>query len=160
MSSAGELLIGLVVLVGLFGVVVQVLPGGLLVLAAIAVWAVVTGTGWSWVVLGIAVVATVVAGVGKYLLAGRHLRSAGVPNSALVWGGLAGIVGFFMVPVVGLPVGFILAVYLAELARLRDQRVAWTSTLAALRATGITILVELAGALIAAGTWFLVVLAT
>ena len=160
MGSAGELVIGLIVLVGLFGVVVQVLPGGLLVLGAIAVWAVVTGTGWSWAVLAVAVVATVVAGVGKYLLAGRHLRSAGVPSSTLVWGGLAGIVGFFLIPVVGLPLGFILAVYVAELARLRDQRTAWRSTLAALRATGITILVELAGALIAAGTWLLVVLLT
>ncbi|MGV8965730.1 MAG: DUF456 domain-containing protein [Cellulomonas sp.] len=160
MGSAGELVIGLIVLVGLFGVVVQVLPGGLLVLGAIAVWAVVTGTGWSWAVLAVAVVATVVAGVGKYLLAGRHLRSAGVPNSTLVWGGLAGIVGFFVLPVVGLPVGFLLAVYVAELSRLHDQRTAWTSTLAALRATGITILVELAGALVAAGTWLLVVLLT
>ena len=160
MSAAGELIVGFVILVGLFGVVVQVLPGGLLVLGAIAVWAVVTGTGWSWAVLVVAVVATAVAGVGKYLLAGRHLRSAGVPNSTLVWGGLAGIVGFFVLPVVGLPVGFLLAVYVAELARLRDQRTAWRSTLAALRATGITILVELAGALIAAGTWLLVVLLT
>ena len=160
MSAAGELIVGLVILVGLFGVVVQVLPGGLLVLGAIAVWAVVTGTGWSWAVLAVAVVATVVAGVGKYVLAGNHLRGAGVPNSTLIWGGLAGIVGFFVIPVVGLPVGFIVAVYLAELARLRDQRAAWTSSLAALRATGITILVELAGALIAAGTWLLVVLLT
>ena len=160
MSAGGELIVGLVLIVGLFGVVVQVLPGGLLVLGAIAVWAVLTGTGWAWAVLAIAVVATVVAGVGKYLLAGRHLRSAGVPNSTLVWGGLAGIVGFFVIPVVGLPVGFILAVYLAELARVRDQRAAWTSSVAALRATGITILVELAGALIASGTWLLVVLTT
>ncbi len=160
MGAAGELIVGFVVLVGLFGVVVQVLPGGLLVLGAITVWAVVTGTGWGWAVLVVAFVATVVAGIGKYLLAGRHLLSAGVPNSTLVWGGLAGIVLFFVIPVVGLPVGFIGAVYVAELARLRDQRAAWTSTLAALRATGITILVELAGALIAAGTWLLVALAT
>ena len=43
MNSVGDLLVGLVVLVGLFGVVVQVLPGGLLVAAAIIVWGVVTG---------------------------------------------------------------------------------------------------------------------
>lgn len=160
MSPAGELIVGLVLLVGLFGVVVQVLPGGLLVLGAIAVWAFLTGTGAAWVVLVVAVVATVVAGVGKYLLAGRHLRSARVPASTLVWGGLAGVVGFFVLPVVGLPVGFVLAVYLAELARLHDQRAAWSATLAALRATGITILVELAGALVAVGAWVLAVLLT
>jgi len=159
-SPGGEVLVGIALLVGLFGVVVQVLPGGLLVLGAIAVWAVVTGTGWAWTVLAVAVVATVVAGVGKYVLAGRHLRGARVPTSTLAWGGLAGVAGFFVLPVVGLPLGFVLAVYLAELARLRDQRAAWTATVAALRATGITILVELAGALVAVGAWLLAVLLT
>jgi uncharacterized protein YqgC (DUF456 family) len=157
-SPLGELLVGVVLLIGLFGVVVQVLPGGILVLGAIAVWAVLTGTGWAWLVLAVAVVATVAAGVGKVLLAGRHLRGAGVPTSTLAWGGAAGVVGFFLVPVVGLPLGFILAVYLAELARMRDGRAAWNSTVAALQATGITILVELAGALVAVGAWLLVVL--
>ncbi|QTE29947.1 DUF456 domain-containing protein [Pengzhenrongella sicca] len=160
MNAAGEVIIGIVLLVGLFGVVVQILPGGLLVLGAIAVWAVLTGTGWAWAVLGLAVAATAVAGVGKYLLAGRHLRGAGVPTSTLVWGGIAGVVGFFVVPVVGLPLGFVLGVFGAELARLRDQRVAWTATVAALRATGITILVELAGALISSAAWLAVVLLT
>jgi len=156
-NGAGEVLVGLVLLVGLVGVVVQVLPGGLLVLAAIAVWAVLTGSSAGWVVLAIAVVATVAAGVGKYILAGRHLRGAGVPTSTLVWGGVVGVIGFFVVPVVGLPLGFVLGVFLAEFARLNNQRAAWTATVAALHATGITILVELAGALVAAGAWLVAV---
>ena len=160
MSGVGDVIIGLVLLVGLIGVVVQVLPGGLLVLGGIAVWAVFARTGWAWAVLAVAVVATGAAGVGKYLLAGRHLKSAGVPASTLVWGGIAGVVGFFVIPVVGLFVGFVLAVFLAELVRQRDQRAAWTATVAALKATGITILVELAGALVSAGAWLLVVVLT
>ena len=160
MNALGEVVVGLVILVGLFGVVIQVLPGGLLVLGAIGVWAALTGTGWAWAAFAVAVVATVVAGVAKYVLAGRSLRSAGVPSSTLLWGGVAGVVGFFVVPVVGLLLGFVLGVYLAELARLHEQRAAWTATVAALRATGITILVELAGALVAAGAWLLVVLFT
>ena len=158
MNGGGEILVGLVLLAGLVGVVVQILPGGLLVLAAIAVWAALTGTGSAWVVLAITVVATVAAGVAKYILAGRHLRRAGVPTSTLVWGGVAGVVGFFVVPVVGLPLGFVLGVFLAELARVDNQRAAWTATVAALRATGITILVELAGALISVGAWLVAVL--
>jgi uncharacterized protein len=156
----GELLIGAVIALGLVGVVVQVLPGGLLVLGAILVWATLEGTGVAWTVAVLAAVATVVAGVVKYLLAGRHLKNAGVPNSTLVWGGLAGIVGFFVIPVVGLPVGFVLAVYLAELSRLRDRHRAWRATVAALTATGITILIELAGALLASSAWLAAVLLT
>jgi len=100
------------------------------------------------------------AAVAKYVLAGRHLLTAGVPKSTLVWGGVVGVVGFFVVPVVGLPLGFVLAVYLAELRRLRDGRAARRATVVALQATGITILVELAGALVSSGAWLLAVVVT
>jgi uncharacterized protein YqgC (DUF456 family) len=159
-SALGELLVGLVIVVGLIGAVVQVLPGPLLVLGAVVVWAAVEGTGLAWAVAALAAVATLVAGVVKYVIAGRHLKSAGVPNSTLVWGGLAGIVGFFVVPVVGLFLGFVLAVWLVELARLHDRRHAWRATVVALQATGITILVDLAGCLVAAGAWLLAAVLT
>lgn len=158
MSATGEVVVGLVIAFGLFGVVIQVLPGSLIVLGAIAVWAAVTGGG-AWVVLAIAVVAVALASVGKYLLAGRHLRRSEVPASTLWWGGVLGVVGFFVIPVLGLILGFVLGVYLAEWARRRDHGSAWSATVVALKATGITIVVELAGALVAAGAWLVAVLA-
>lgn len=154
MSGWGELLVGLVIAVGLVGVVVQVLPGALLVLGAVAVWAVVTGGTAAWTVLGVAAVATVAAAVVKYLVAGRYLTRTGVGSRTLLVGGVLGVVGFFVVPVVGLPLGFVGGVYLAE--RLREGRghpEAWRATLAALRATGLVVLIELAGALVATGAW-------
>jgi uncharacterized protein YqgC (DUF456 family) len=152
-SPVGEVVVGVVVVLGLVGVVVQVLPGALLVFGAVAVWAVVTGGPAGWAVLAVAIGATGAAAVGKYLIAGRHLRRAEVPGSTLAWGGLAAVVGFFVIPVVGLVVGFVLGVYLAELARLRDPARAWPATLAALTAAGITLLVELAGALVTTAAW-------
>ncbi len=154
MSAVGELLVGVVIALGLVGVVVQVLPGALLVLAAVVVWSLVTGGAVGWSVLAVAVVATVAAGIVKYLVAGRHLTRAGVRGSTLVWGGVLGVVGFFVLPVVGLPLGFVLGVYAAErLARRRDHAAAWRATVAALRATGLVILIELAGALVATAAW-------
>lgn len=148
-----ELLCAAIMLVGLLGVVVQVLPGTLLVLGGILLWATETQSGTGWAVLGIAVLAAVAAGVGKYLLAGRGLKKAQVPNRTLVVGGIAGVIGFFVIPVIGLPLLFVLGVYAAEQLRLRDRRRAWAATKAALKATGITILVELAGAMVAVGAW-------
>lgn len=148
-----DLLVGVAVVVGLFGVVVQVLPGALLVLGAVVVWGVLTGGAVGWTVLVVAVVVTGAAMVGKYVLAGRHLARSGVPSSAVVWGGVLGIVGFFVIPVVGLPIGFLLGTYLAEWVRLRSPGPAWRATVVALQATGITIVVELAGALLATGAW-------
>lgn len=153
MGVVGEVLIGVVVLVGLFGVVVQVLPGGILVAGAVIAWGVITGGAAGWTVVAVAVLATGVAAVGKYLLAGRHLQRRGVPNSTLVWGGLLGVVGFFVVPVVGLPLGFVVGTYAAEWVRLREHGPAWKATVVALQATGVTILVELAGALVTTAAW-------
>ncbi|RHA43073.1 DUF456 domain-containing protein [Cellulomonas rhizosphaerae] len=153
MSGAGELLVGLVILVGLFGVVVQVLPGAFLVLGAVLLWGVVVGGATGWTVVAVAVLATAAAAVVKYLLAGRHLARGGVPPSAVIWGGVAGVVGFFVIPVVGLFVGFLAGTYGAEWVRLREPRGAWRATVVALQATGITIVVELAGALVATAAW-------
>jgi uncharacterized protein len=90
--------------------------------------------------------------VVKYALPGRGLKAAGVPNRTLLAGGLLGIVGFFVVPVVGLFLGFVLGVYLSELQRVGSAR-AWPSSKAALKATGLSVLIELAAGLLAAVTW-------
>lgn len=160
MSAAGELLVGLAVLVGLVGAVVQVYPGSLIVLAAVLVWAVVTGGAVGWTVAVVSVVAVVLAGVGKFLFAGRYLTRAGVPGRTLLLGGALGVVGFFVIPVVGLPVGFVLGVYLVELNRRHEHEAAWRATVSAVKATGLTILIELAGAMVATGAWVVGLLVT
>ena len=98
-------LVGVAIAVGLVGVLVPVLPGAFLVLGAIAVWAFAETTATAWSVLGVAVVTIGVSQVVKYVVPGRRLRQAGIPNTSLVVGGLVGIVGFFVVPVVGLFLG-------------------------------------------------------
>ncbi len=147
------LLAGLLVAVGIVGILLPVLPGLILVLAGIAVWAVPRGDQLGWTVLAIAAVIIVVGSVAKYLLPGKRMKESGVPTRSVVLGALLGIVGFFVIPVVGLFVGFPLGVYLAELARLRDSGKAWPSTRKALGAVAFSLLLELATGLLAAGTW-------
>jgi uncharacterized protein len=147
------LLAGLLVAAGVVGILVPVLPGLVLVLAGIAVWAVPRGDALGWTVLGIAAAIVVLGSVAKYLLPGRRMRESGVPTRSVVAGAALGIVGFFVIPVVGLFVGFPLGVYLAELARLRESSLAWPSTRKALGAVGFSILLELATGLLAAGVW-------
>lgn len=143
----------LLVAVGILGILVPILPGLVLVLAGIAVWAVPRGDTVGWTVLAVAVAVVVIGSVAKYLVPGRRLRDAGVPTRTLVAGAVLGVVGFFVIPVVGLFVGFVLGVFLAELARLRDRAAAWPSTRGALHAVGWSILIELAAALIATAVW-------
>jgi len=139
----------LAVAVGLVGIVIPVLPGSVLVLAAILVWAVVVGSATAWVVFAVATTFLVLGTGVKYALPGKHLQAAGVPSSTLLVGGLAGVVGFFVVPVVGLPLGFVLGVYAAEHHRVGSAE-ARRTTVAALRAVGLSIAIEAAAALLAA----------
>jgi uncharacterized protein YqgC (DUF456 family) len=144
---------GLLVAVGVIGVLVPVLPGLILVLAGIAVWAVPRNDALGWTVLAIAVAVVVVGSVVKYLVPGRRLRDSGVPTWSILAGAALGIVGFFVIPVIGLFLGFPLGVFLAELVRLGDRAKAWPSTRFALGAVGLSILLELTTGLLAAGVW-------
>lgn len=150
--TSTELLLGLAVLVGVVGAVVPVLPGSLLILAAVLVWSLLDGSGTAWVVFALVTVLLATGAVVKYAVPGRRLQTAGVPNSTLFTGAALGLVGFFVVPGIGLVLGFVGGVYLAETRRLgRDA--AWPSTRHALLAAGLSVLIELAAALLAAVTW-------
>ena len=146
-----DLLAGLGILVGLVGILVPLLPGSLLVLASILVWCLGTGGATGWAV-GLSATALLAAGaVVKYVVPGRRLQQAGVPASTQ-WTGVAlGVVGFFVVPVVGLLLGFVLGIYLAE--RRRVGAAAGASTRAALKAVGLGLVIELGFALAATGVW-------
>ena len=88
---------------------VPVLPGSLLILAAVAgLGAVADLPGTGWVVFALVAGLLVVGAVVKYAVPGRRLKAAGVPARTLLLGGLLGLVGFFVVPVVGLFLGFVL----------------------------------------------------
>lgn len=146
-------LAGLLIALGLLGVVLPVLPGLLLVVAGVAVWAVPRNDVVGWTVLAAALGVALLGTVAKYLLPGRALRSAGVPGRSLLAGAVLGIVGFFVVPVLGLFLGFVAGVYLAELARLGAHARAWPSTRRAVSAVGWSVLIELAAGLLATVVW-------
>lgn len=153
-----DLLTGVAILVGLVGIVVPVLPGSLLILGAVVAWALGDGTSTAWLVFAAVTTLLVTGSVVKYVVPGRGLRAAGVPQRTIVLGGVLGIVGFFLLPVVGLVVGFLLGVYLSEVDRV-GRASAWPSTVAAVKAVGLSIFVELLAGLLAAGTWLVGALA-
>jgi hypothetical protein len=117
------------------------------------VWAVARGDVTAWIVLGTVVAIVVVGSVVKYLAPGRRLRDAGVPGRTIAAGAVLGVIGFFVIPLVGLFIGFVLGVYLAELARLGGHEAAWPSTRQALTAVGWSIAIEMATGLLAAAVW-------
>lgn len=153
MSTGGIVLVALAIAVGVVGIVVPLLPGALLVFGAIAVWAVVENNATAWVTFGVVAALLGVATWIKYMWPMKRMRAADVRTLSLVVGAILGIIGFFVIPVLGLVIGFVLGVYLAELANRRDQRLAWTSTKHALKGVALSVGVELVGALLATVAW-------
>jgi uncharacterized protein YqgC (DUF456 family) len=147
-----EVLVALAIAVGIVGVVIPVLPGSLLVLGAILVWALDVGEPTGWAVFAVSTTILALGSIVKYVVPGRRLRTSGIPTSTLLLGGVLGVIGFFVIPVVGLVIGFVLGVYLAELSRL-GRAEAWPATVSAIKAVGLAVLIELVACLLAACAW-------
>nr|WP_221199470.1 DUF456 domain-containing protein [Nocardioides soli] len=157
--TATTLLAAVLVAVGLVGILVPILPGSVLVVAGVLVWAWAEGGATAWTVFAASTLLVAAGAVVKYVVPGRRLQVAGIPASTQWVGVLLGVVGFFVVPVIGLFLGFVLGVYLAELARV-GTREAWPSTVHSLKAVGLSIVIELLAALGATVVWLGGVIAT
>ena len=157
--SLTEALVALAILGGLVGILVPILPGTMLILAAVLVWAISVGGGTAWTAFALAALVLVAGSVVKYAVPSRRLKTSGIPSSTTWLGVGLGIVGFFVIPVVGLFIGFVLGVYLAERRRVGNAA-AWPSTQEALRAVGVSILIELAAGVLATLVWVAGVVST
>ncbi|WP_350269589.1 DUF456 domain-containing protein [Brevibacterium sp. CBA3109] len=148
-----SVLVGLVILIGCLGIILPVLPGSILIAVAVLVWAIVIGGPMAWIVFSI--VAVFVAGgmSASLVLTGRKLKAMEVPNKSVLLAGGLGIIGFFVIPVIGLPIGFIVGLYLAEHMRLHEAKEAWDSSWESLKAIGLGTAIEFLLALLAAITF-------
>ncbi len=150
----GSALVGLVMVVGLAGVLVPLLPGTALVLAAGLAWAVLVqqeGSG-RWVVLALMTALFLTGTVAKYALPGRRLAGQ-LPRTTLLAGAVAAVVGLLLLPPIGLLIGGVAGVYAAELRRVGGGPQARRSTVEVLKAVGLGLLAELTAGVLMVGTW-------
>ncbi|MEU7619310.1 DUF456 domain-containing protein [Micromonospora rifamycinica] len=153
-GAAASVIAAVAIVAGLAGVVVPGLPALPLCWGGVLVWALFGGAGpGRWAVLGAATVVAAAGAVVKYAWPGRNLKRTGVPTSSLLVGGLLGLVGFFVIPVIGLVIGFVGGVWGAERLRLGSNQLAWPATVQALKAAGLSMLVEFLAGLLIAGLW-------
>jgi uncharacterized protein len=146
-------LIGLVMAIGLVGVIVPVLPGLLLIAAAAVVWAIAEGSATAWAVV---VLMLAVLGLGtflKYQVPGRALKQQQVSRRTWALVAVGGVVGFFVVPVIGAVVGVVAGCYVGEWLRHRTHGAAWASTRRVLAGVGKGMAIEFAAGVVAIVVW-------
>lgn len=148
------LAVGIVIfVVGVLGIVIPVLPGLLLCVAAVLVWAGFTGGTTAWVTFGIVAVIYAVTLLLQFLIPGRRMKREGVGGMTLALGVVGAIIGLFVIPGIGLPIGFVVGIFAAEYVRFRDLDRAWQATKSALRGVLHSMGIELSAAAPIAVVW-------
>ena len=89
--SPVEILVALMMAIGVVGIVLPVLPGLLIVLAAVLLWAFDEGTRGAWIVFAVAVAVYLLGLLLQFLIPGKRMRAAGVRTSTLLFGVLMAI---------------------------------------------------------------------
>lgn len=159
-----EVLLGVLgalgVLVGLVGVLMPVLPGLVVVLVVTAGTLLLQGTGpLAWTVVAVLVALTVVGSLLSAVLPARRAAASGAPRSSIVLALVGAVVGFFVLPVLGLVVGGVLGLLVAEHQRLGAWAPAWSSARGVLRAYGLGVLLELGVGVVMGALWLVVFVA-
>lgn len=154
MATLGAILVGLVMLAGLAGTVVPLLPGLLIIWGAGMIHAAAHGfDAPTWV---LAVVLSVLAAGGQVaslVLPHRGAAASGASGRGLVGGVAGAVIGMVVLPVLGLPIGAVAGIYLAERARTGDPSAAWRATKGALRGVGIGAIVEATAGVLMIAAW-------
>lgn len=161
MSAIGELVIGLLMAIGLTGIVIPVIPGLALVWASGLAWAILDGGGlarWS-----LFTVMTVLLAIGLFAnvrIPVQKVTAQQATKGSLIVASVFAIVGFFVIPVVGFPLGFIVGIFVWNLINTREFHRALKITWKTTQSFGLVILVQLLCAMGIVLLWVLGLLLT
>ena len=139
------------ILVGMVGIVIPILPGMLLVWLSVLVYAV--GTDFAtigWPSLVFITIIALVTGLSNIWLPLLGAEKSGAAKRALFLGVVGAIVGTFVIPLplLGTVIGYAIGVFLGELIKQRDWRLALKASLGGVAGWGISMIVEIVGALV------------
>lgn len=140
----------LLLAIGCIGIIAPVLPGSITVIAGLVIWAGVLRSPEAWVALALGGTLAVAGLSASTVLTGTRLKRRQIPNSSLLYGVVGAVIGLFVIPVLGLFVGFAVGLLLSEMHRQKNLQMALESSWVALKAMGLGIVVELGCALLAA----------
>lgn len=150
----------ILIFAGIVGIVIPVIPGLLLAVLGVLLWAYETGGSTAWTFFGLCLAIYVVGVAIQLLVPGKRLREQGVKTSTLLLAVVLGIIGMFVIPVVGFIIGFVLGIFLVEQSRSRDRAQAWARTKHAVKAILMSMGIELCAGVLLAITWVIGVLVT
>ncbi|PQZ95093.1 hypothetical protein CQ018_07130 [Arthrobacter sp. MYb227] len=149
---------GLLLVVAVLVTVIPVLPGSLLAVLTLLGWAWILGGPVAWWTAGIGMVVALIGWSASTVLTGHNLKKQMIPRGSILLAVLLAIVGMFLIPVLGLFVGFAVGLLLGEYLRRKNFPAALQAAASALKAMGLGMLVEFGCAALASSVWMIGVL--
>jgi uncharacterized protein YqgC (DUF456 family) len=146
-------LAGILLVVAAVGTIYPVLPGSLIAIVTLLLWAWAMGSTWAWTAAIVGSVICLVGWSASAVLTGRKLKQLEVPKWSILVAVVGAVVGLFLIPVIGPFVGFGVALLLSEWVRHGDLRQAFHYSAQTLKATGTGVLIEFLLVCVAASVW-------
>lgn len=140
------------------GTIIPILPGSILTIITLIVWAWMIGSTASWTAGIIGAVIALIGWSASAVLTGRKMKREQIPNGPVLIGVVGAVIGMFVVPVVGLFLGFAVGLLAAEIVRRKDVKAAARASVEALKSMGLGILVEFGCACLASSVFAIGVL--
>lgn len=143
-----------IMVIGLCGVVIPILPGLALIWVTALVYGFIVGFGAGGIAVMVVLTALLLVSIVKSVLVPRRTAQEAGASGWSQFGGLVGaIIGFFVIPVVGVIVGALAGVLVVEVALKGNWAEAWTATIATAKGFGLSVLIDVALGLLMIGTW-------
>ncbi|MEM9652974.1 MAG: DUF456 domain-containing protein [Actinomycetota bacterium] len=147
-------LAAVIMVVGLCGVIIPILPGLALIWVTALVYGFIVGFGAGGIAVMVALSVLLAISLIKSVVVPRKAAQDGGASGWAQLGGLAGaVIGFFLIPVIGIVVGALVGVLLVEVALKGDWGEAWTATVATAKGFGISVVIDLVLGLAMIGIW-------
>lgn len=144
---------GLLLVVSALGTIFPVLPGSLLTIGTLLGWGWLLGSGASWWAAGLGMAIALLGWSASAVLTGKKLKEHQIPKGSILFAVVGAIAGAFLIPVIGMFVGFAVGLFAGESVRRREVSGALGSSWAALKAMGLGIVVEFGCVLLASSIW-------
>ena len=117
-----NILVILTMIIGLFGLVIPIFPGNVVMWIAALIYGLLFGFGpWGWALFGLITLLMIAAVLADNFLMGAKARERGAAWGSILLALGAGVVGTFVFPPLGGLIAAPVVLYLAEFYRLGDS---------------------------------------
>lgn len=149
-----NVLVGLTMFFGLFGLIIPIFPGNVVMWFAALIYGLVFGFGKTGgIIFGVISLLMLAAVLADNILMGAKARQNGAAWLSIILALVAGVVGTFIFPPVGGIIAAPLVLYLMEYQRLRDSAEATRVVKALLIGWGLAFVVRFGIGLVMLGLW-------